>query len=169
MLSVIELNSNEANSKTSKELKDRMLKLCKDRELDFGIVVKKVLDQNIQFTTLMRLTSGNFPSARGDNEKSLIEVYKIYQDGREELIRGVELKGLSVQSFKDILNIGKKPYVLNYLAPSVASPYFTGGSQFVGATVVVPDILFEDAEIKPLEDDFPKPPLLDNPLTDYKK
>ncbi|MFC2130547.1 metallopeptidase TldD-related protein [Bacteroidota bacterium] len=169
MLSVIELSSDPGHSKTKNELKERMLELCRDRELEYGIIVKKVLDQNIQYTTLMRISSGNFSMSRSDKQKSLIEVYKVYQDGREELIRGVKAKGISVQSFKDILNIGKEIYVLNYLAPSITSPYFSGGSQYVGASVVVPDLLFEDCEIKPMEDDFPKPPIIINPLTEYKK
>jgi hypothetical protein len=39
----------------------------------------------------------------------------------------------------------------------------TGGSQFVSASLLVPDILFEDIELRPLEGDFPKPPFLSFP------
>jgi hypothetical protein len=116
----------------------------------------------------MRIGGGKFTLSRSDNQKPLIEVYKVYHNGKEELIRGVEAKGLSVQSFKDILNVGKSEYVLNYLAPSITSPYMSGGSAYVGATMIVPDLLFEDGEIRPVESDFPKPPILTNPLSEKK-
>lgn len=44
------------------------------------------------------------------------------------------------------------------------SPYRTGGAQYVVATIASPDVLIEDLEIRPLEDGYPKPPLLPSPL-----
>jgi hypothetical protein len=93
---------------------------------------------------------------------------KVYPDGREELIRGVEVKGITTQSFKDIIKVGKDNYILNYLAPSVVSPFITGGSQYIGSTIITPSFLLEDGEVKPIEDDFPKPPFLANPLSKTK-
>jgi hypothetical protein len=40
----------------------------------------------------------------------------------------------------------------------------TGGSQFVPASLIMPDLLFEDLEFRPIESDFPKPPLLASPI-----
>lgn len=165
MFSTIHLKSDKKYIKTSKELKDRLLKLCKDRELEYGLIIKQIPDQNILYTTLMKIGGGKFTLSRSENQKPLIEVYKLYPNGKEELIRGVELKGLSVQSFKDILNVGKSEYVLNYLAPAISSPYMTGGSAYIGSTMIIPDLLFEDGEIKPLESDFPKPPIIANPIS----
>lgn len=94
---------------------------------------------------------------------SLLEVVKLYPDGREELIRGAEAAGLTVQSFKDILAVGKKQFGYNYLAPAITSPFVTGGDQYTGVSIITPDILFEDGELRPLESDFPKPPFLSAP------
>ncbi len=164
MLSIIEMKSDKDHIKTSRDLKQRMLKLCKDRELPYGIIVKKVADQNMAMTSLYRLTSGDFPLPFGNSKKALLEVYRVYPDGHEELVRGCQAKGISVQSFKDIINTGNSNYVLNYLAPAVTSPFMTGGSQYIPATMIVPDLLFEDAEIVPIDEDFPKPPLYASPV-----
>ncbi len=164
MISNIFVEASKEQQKNHKDLKKRMLDLCKDRELEFGIIVRKVLDQNIQYTTLSRISAGNYPVSRSDKETTLIEVVKIYPDGREEPIRGVKAKGFGVSTFKDILNVGTGNYLLNYLSPSVTSSYYSGGSQWVGSTIICPDLLFEDGEIKPMEDDFPKPPLIANPI-----
>ncbi len=159
------LSGDKSKTQSYDELKEQMMKLCKDRELPFGIIIKKIMDPNILFTTIFRLTSGNYPMGQFQTSIPVLEAYKISPDGKEELIRGCELKGFTPQSFKDILSVGDTPYALNLLAPAVTSPYISGGSQYVEASVVVPALLFEDSELKPVEQDFPKLPFLKNPLT----
>lgn len=170
MLNIIELSSDEKHSKDEKELVERMLKLCKDRELPYGIIVKNIINQNILYTSLYRLASLDAMNINPREQNfAIFEAYKIYPDGTQELIRGVNGKGFTVQSFKDILEIGKKPYVLNYLAPSVTSSYVSGGSSYIGSTIITPALLFEDGEIKPIEGDFPKLPFVTSPLSEEKK
>ena len=113
----------------------------------------------------MRISDGDFIMPQyGKPNVQIVEAVKLYPDGREELIRGVEGAGLSTQSFKDILSVGRDTYALNYLAPSVTSPFMSGGDSFVHCSAIVPDLLFEDCEIKPLQDDYTKPPIMKNPL-----
>lgn len=168
MFSVMQLQAAKNKHNSYSEMKKRMLKLVKDRELEYGIIARKVMNQNIAYTVVQRISGGIYPIAR-DNRLTLVEAYKIYPNGKEELIRGAEASGLTVQSFKDIIMVDNNYYTYNFLAPSVVSAFLTGGDQFVGSTVIVPNILFEDGEIRPLEADFPKPPLLANPLNIYKK
>lgn len=164
MLSNIILEIDKAYSKPKSDLKKRLLKLVKDRELPYGIVVKKVLNQNIQYTTLRRSGGMFFISYQAEPKIKLIEAYKLYPDGKEVLVRGVEGSGFTPQSFKDIILCGQEKYVLNYLAPAISSPYMSGGSQYIGATIISPDLLFEDGEINKIDEDFPKPPLYSTPL-----
>jgi predicted Zn-dependent protease len=163
MLSILEVSAANDKQQTPADMRKRMIDLCKARELPYGVVVRTALNQNLLYTTLFQLTSGEYPFTRGESTVPLLEVYKVYPDGREELVRGCEAAGLSPQTFKDIIAVGKQKWVLNYLAPAVTSPFITGGSQFIGSTVIVPDLLFEDLEIRPVEGDFAKPPLLPHP------
>jgi hypothetical protein len=165
MFGVIEIDSDKKREKSNSDLRKQLIKLIKDRELPYGIVVKKIMDQNIMFTTLFRITSGAFTSMGEQNTIPLIEVYRLYPDGREELVRGIEAAGFTPQSFKDIIYFGNKPYAMNYLAPSVTSPFVSGGSQYIGASIIAGDVLFEDGEIKPLDQDFPKPPIIPYPVS----
>ncbi len=163
MLSVINIKVADDHQRSDNELKNRMLELCKDRELPYGIIVRKILDQNILYTTLFRITGGSYPMIQIQKKIPIIEAYKVYPDGREELIRGAQAYHISTQSFKDIILAGKDKYAMNYLAPAVTSPFLSGGKQYIGATIISPNLLFEDAEIKTFEDDFPKPPLYPSP------
>ncbi|MCX7908020.1 MAG: metallopeptidase TldD-related protein [Ignavibacteria bacterium] len=162
MFGNIEIVPDRKYSKSFNELKQKMMQLCKQRDLPFGIIVKKIMNQNLYSTIFPVISPVEYKFGREQNILNVVEAYKVYPDGREEVIRGVELKGITTQSFKDIILVGNRPYVLNILAPLVSSSFSSGG--YIGASVIVPDILIEDAELRPIEVDFPKPPFLENPL-----
>ena len=163
MIDVIELKADAAKQMDNKKLRSTMLKMLQDRDLPFGYIVRKALNQNILYTTLFELTQGDYPYSLNETTMNVLEVVKLYKDGHEELVRGARAAGLAPTQFKDLVAVGKTSTVYNYLAPAVTSPYVTGGAQYLPATVIVPDLLFEDVEIKPLEGDFPKPPILPPP------
>ncbi len=47
--------------------------------------------------------------------------------------------------------------------PQVASGMGFFGSRYTPASVIVPDLLFEDAELKQNDEDFPKLPFISKP------
>lgn len=165
MFDVVELIADKAKQLDAKQLKQKLIKMLKDRDLEYGFVIRKALNQNILFTAVFQQTAGDFPYSYGSSDVSLLEVFKVYRDGREELVRGTQAGGLAPSVFKDIVAVGKTQYCHNLLASAVTSPYMTGGAQYLATTVIVPDILFEDLEIKPLDGDFPKPPIMPSPLS----
>ncbi len=151
------------NQISEKEIKEKMVKMLNDRELPFGIIVKRIQNQNIMFTGLYRLTFGAFDFPRGQGRMMVNEAYKLYPDGREELIRGAQIANLTPQSFRDIMYVGYTPYVLNYLAPAVVSSFISGGKSYLPVSISAFDLLFEDAEIRSPEGDFTKPPFVSRP------
>lgn len=160
---IVEVEKEKALSYDS--LKTKLIELCKMRELPYGIIVKNVMDKNIMFTSLFRQNPGLFKFSNDDGSVFITEAYKVYPDGKEELIRGLSGKGFTVRSFKDILYTGKDNYVLNYLASAVISPFISGGSRYIYSTIISPDLLFEDGELVTPTGDFDKPPFLPNPLS----
>ena len=79
-------------------------------------------------------------------------MYKVFPDGREELVRGAQIAQVSLQAFKRLLAAGNEPYVLN-----------TSGRSG-GATLVAPAMLFEELDLTKIDQDFDKPPILTTPL-----
>jgi len=147
------------------ELKSKLIELVKARELPYGIIVRKALNQNILFTTLFRTAGSAYAPPRGDGVLQPMEMYKVYPDGREELVRGGYIAGLTAQSFRDVIFTSKNRYAHNLLASAVISPFMSGGEQYVGATIITPSLLFEDTEIRINDEDFPKPPFVESPLS----
>jgi len=151
------------NQLSDKDIKEKMIKMINDRELPYGIIVKRIQNQNIMFTGLYRLTYGAFDFPRGLGRMMINEAYKIFPDGREELIRGSQIANLTPQSFRDIMYVGNTHYVLNYLAPAVVSSFISGGKSYIPVSIAAFDLLFEDAEIRSPEGDFTKPPFVARP------
>lgn len=164
MFSTMDVSATKERTLSTKKLRERMMQLCKDRELPYGIIVRKILNLNILMTTLYNLTEGDFPFARTPGQLTALEVYKVYPDGREELVRGCDVAGMTAQSFKDILALGDKKFAYNCFATPVTPAFYSGGAQFLASSVIVPSLLFEDVEIRPIEEDFSKPPILPHPF-----
>ncbi|MFN5378242.1 MAG: metallopeptidase TldD-related protein [Ignavibacteria bacterium] len=165
MFSVITINCVDTKkTKSRSDLKKQLLKLVKDRALPYGIIARLAMDQNLLFTGVFRQTGSDLPISQGEGKLGLLRAYRVYPDGREELIRGVEAAGIAPSLFKDILAVSKQKTAHNFLAPSVVPSFISGGAAYVQASIITPDILVEDVEVRPLEGDMPKPPVLANPI-----
>lgn len=167
LYSNLEVFPNKEHSKSYTEMKNKLIQLCKQRDLPFGIIVRKIMNQNLLSTVFYGLSNIDFKFSGEQSSIIIVEAYKIFPDGKEEIIRGGELKGFTPQSFKDIILCGNEPYVLNILAPTLSTSL--GTRSYFGASIISPSLLFEDGEYKPLEMDFQKPPILKNPLCETSK
>jgi hypothetical protein len=79
-------------------------------------------------------------------------MYRVYPDGREELVRGAQIARIDLKDFKRMLAAGDQPYALN------------SGSRGRGQSVVAPAMLFEELDLAKIDRDFDKPPILPAPL-----
>ena len=90
-------------------------------------------------------------------------VYKVYPDGREELVRGLRFRGFNVRSLKDILAAGNDSTVFDFMdnpAPFALVGYTAYTTE---ACVVAPSILIDDLEMHPVEEELPKLPVVPAP------
>jgi predicted Zn-dependent protease len=167
MYDVIVLRSDDRRRIASDEqLLEQMQRILKRRDLPYGYIVSEILNQNLLYTALYRQTGGTFPTG-SDNQLPVLTVERVWRDGRRERVRGLSLSAGGYQLFRDVVAVGRSTYVHNLLAPAVISPFQTAGSQYVVATIATPDLLFEDVELRPIEDGFPKPPLLPSPIAGH--
>ena len=95
-----------------------------------------------------------------------ILAYKVFPDGREELIRNAELLGITEATFKDIVATSKTQ--TGYSAPFMrrnVSP-FPSPFSFGIISLVVPSLLFEDVSLKKPSGVIPRPPVASRPFFD---
>jgi len=122
--------------KSYEELKQELIRLCRNERLTYGIMIKALV-----------------PSAGGILP---ILIYKVQvADGREELIRGVNPTSLSARSLRHIQAAGSERAVANRLMG-------TSGAE-TPVSVVAPSVLLEEMELKRFSGAQQKPALLTRP------
>ena len=165
MASNIRIDADKKFQASEKDLKTQLLKLCKQRDLKYGLMVKKVHSNNMFSTQVYSLGWGKLEYAQfGGGRFTAIEVYKIYPDGREELVRGGNIVGLGTTAFKDIIKVSNTPYILNYLQSPAWKPGNDRNYSEQMISIVGQSFLLEDGEYQLIETNLPKPPMLSNPI-----
>jgi TldD protein len=96
---------------TDAELRQALLERVKMLNLDYGIVVRRVGSNGAN--TFLRAFAMMAGAPRSRPSNVLLEVYKVFPDGHEEPVKGMELNGLSPAAFRDVVAVGNKPVVYN--------------------------------------------------------
>jgi hypothetical protein len=149
----------------STELRKKLIEACRERNKPYGIVIRKMdFPSSASFQELRRVLSGMAQSGTNARPVSLpVLVYRLYPDGREELVRGLRFRGFSVKSLKDIMAASDEQFVFDFY-DSTAPFAVMGGASFVSeASAIAPSVLVDDLELEPAEEELPKPPLVSPP------
>jgi hypothetical protein len=138
-----------SNAQPLAEMKKNLIDLIKQRAKPYGIIVRKM----------------DFPSsagAVGQGVRSLsvpILVYKIYPDGREELVRGLRFRNFNVRSLKDILAAGDDSQAFEYMNSQ--------GGYSAETCVIAPSFLIDDLELYVPEEELPRLPVVPPPAMSF--
>ena len=150
---------------TSDDLRKEMLRRAKDRGLDYGIVVRRV--GGGAAASFMKLAA-RMAQQGGQGGNSLAEVYKVYPDGHEELVKGMELAEMTPAAFKDIVAVGDTPVVFtDEFIPRIGALFSMGlssSSDIPVVSCIVPALLFDDVSLVKSQGPFPNPPISPSPL-----
>jgi hypothetical protein len=140
------------------ELRAELMRLVKQRGLEYGIVVRRLSYANrLPALDLLPSMAMVFPGAVAGPAASPILAYKVFADGHEELVRNLEFTGITFAEFKEIAAASK--------TASVHTTTFSAGGSLV--SLRVPSLLFDDVTVKKPSGEIPKPPVAGSPLADY--
>ena len=144
------------------ELRDEFMALVREFGLDYGVVVRRLAN--------VHKIDGR-DRVRGEAADYLTRAFKVYLDGREEPIRKGELSSFSETAFKDIVAVSESVsnHAVTLVLPSTlavrqAGALYGWSLEVPGATISIPDLLFEDATIRRPSRDTPRPPVLAHPF-----
>lgn len=147
------------------QLKKKMMDICQSRNKAYGIIVRKMdFPSSASVDEVRRLLSGSGQQGGGSRPVSLpILVYRIYPDGREELVRGLRFRGLNARSLKDILAASDDNNVFDFLDNTAPFALMGAGNFTTETCVIAPSILIDDLELHPIDDETPKLPIVPAP------
>jgi hypothetical protein len=120
------------------ELMNQLLSMVKQRDKEFGVVVRGV---------------GR-------------EIFKVYPDGHEELMRLGQFDGLDDGAFKDLAAASRDLTVYSIPFAAYGGRLYPGQTAAPLVSFVAPSLLFEDLSLKPPTGELPRLPLSKHPYFD---
>jgi hypothetical protein len=123
---------------SEQELKDQLLSMVRQRNKEFGVVVRSV---------------GR-------------EVDKVYPDGHEELMRLGQFDGLDDGAFKDLAAASRDLTIYSIPYAALGGRIYPGQTGAPLVSFVAPSLLFEDLTLKPATGELPRLPLSQHPYFD---
>ncbi len=136
------------------QLKERLIEECKRQGKPYGLLIKSVKLPEERFRgKRIRIFISGVSEKEGRPPLSgfpPLEVYKVYPDGREELVRGAEvLSSPPLSTLGKILGLGDDPKAFSI--------------SFGKSSVVAPSLLLSEIEIRRTKKDMRPPPILPPP------
>lgn len=135
-----------ANGLSADDLRAKFIRLVKQRNLTFGIVMRRL-----------------------SNATNVLLAWKVFPDGHEEPVRSLQFFGMNANSFRDILAASREPNFLTtrYVPARNGMMVFSEGDEiFTPVTLAVPSFLFEDATLRRIRAATPNPPVAGPPFFD---
>jgi TldD protein len=146
-------------------LKKRLIELTTMRGKPYGMLVRK-LDypysaSGSELQSLAQASAQSGGSARPVSPPLLI--YRVYPDGREELVRGLRFRGLTSRTLRDILAASSETDLFDFVNVAAPLAILGAGGYLAPASVVSPGLLFDELELEPPQDQLPKPAIVPPP------
>jgi predicted Zn-dependent protease len=163
-----------AQTISAAELKKKFLDTCRAEKLAYCLVVREMdnpalsLLHQEDFSELL----ASYGGGAGTGDRLPLVVYRIYPEtGREEMIRGSRIIGLSSRALRNVAGIGNDSFVYNYMqsqsngfAGTALGAFGSAQSQGgLPASVVAPSLLFEELEVRGARGEAKRLPLLPPP------
>jgi len=145
------------------DLKKQLIEMIQARNKPYGLLIRQLDFPSSASLELLRKQLAGRSRSSGPPFSLPATVYRVYPDGREELVRGLRFRNLSVRALKDIIAASDQEHLFEFL-DSPAPLALMGAGGFISETAVVaPSVLVDDIELEPIDDDFPRPPIVPAP------
>lgn len=172
--SVISVSTSKG--KSMKDMKKALLKLAREEGLDYAVHIRKlkpiITGADLRVDPMTWLTQGGGRQRAAELSEPIL-VYRVFvKDGREELVRSVNLGDVTLSALRHIVSASAQRFVYNTLVPAVGSEEvwyayaLRVSSQGIPSSFIIPHaLLFEELDVKNNKRDFsPKLPVVPSPL-----
>jgi TldD protein len=150
------------SNKNTDDLQQELITLCKDNDLDYGIVITQ-LNPALPKTADEMAEEIYSYFGGGKAEAPMLDApfiaYKLYKDGKKELIKGLNFEGITPSVLKDIVAAGKGQKVYNVLIKERF-----GGGAYLPVSIVAPSVIVGKMVLTSQEEKPKKRPFLAHPF-----
>lgn len=155
-------------------LKQKLIAAAKAEGLKFGILIRRFDDAAV--TAAPEFTRRELVQMIKSTDQALpppaILAYRVYQDGREELVRNVQLAEVPIRAWKEVLGTSTDVTAFNFLASTETQLQhkLQGGtpdgfvpSGGIESGIITPDLLLKEIDISPASSGSHPPPAIPRP------
>lgn len=141
-----------------KALIGRLIAAARAEGLPYGLIIRRFDDAAItsapersrrELLQLVKTSDINLPPAA-------LLAYRVYPNGREELVRGAQLAEVPIRAWKDVIGTSKESTAYNFLSANeqwlelvirgTDDGFVPSGG--IESAIVTPDLLFKEIEVK---------------------
>jgi TldD protein len=149
------------------DLKKRMIQMTQERSKPYGLLVRK-LNYPYAGTELDLQALAQASRQSGGSTVPLsppVLIYRVYPDGREELVRGMRFRGVSTRALRDILAASQETALFEFVNNSAPLAFLGAGGYVAATSVVAPGLLFEEMELEVPQEQLQKRAVVPPPGT----
>jgi TldD protein len=133
--------------------------------LKYGLLIRRLdFPSTSNFQELQQLARQMQKTGVARTLNAPILAYKVYPDGREELVRGLRFGEFSAKDLRDVAAASNRRVVLNYVNNGSSLNIADSGSDATSSSVISPSLLFESVELVRAEGDSGRPPIVPAPI-----
>jgi predicted Zn-dependent protease len=147
----------------AQELRSRLLEMIAQQNKPYGLIVRKLDFPSSASVNELRQMAAAARQRGGSLVSSPVLVFRVYADGREELVRGLEFRNFTVRSLRDIVAASDDSYLFHFMDNNAPLAMMGAGGFVATSSVIAPSVLFEDMELDAVEQDLPTLPVVPPP------
>ncbi len=144
------------------DLKRKLIDMCKQRGKPYGMLVRKL---DFPFSGGQGEARALITAAGGSTRpvSPALLVYRVYPDGREELVRGLRFRGITTRTLRDILAASAETAQFDFINNSYPMAMVGAPGYMAPTSVIAPGLLFDEIEFELPQEQLPKPPIVPAP------
>jgi len=148
-------------------LKKKLIDMCKEHNKPYGMLVRKLDYPFSAGRNELQALAQSGPQSGGSVRpiSPPVLVYRVYADGREELVRGLRFRGVSTRSLRDLLAASQETVLFDYVNNGAPLAVLGGGGLLAPTSIVSPALLFEEIEFELPQEQLPKLPVVPAPTS----
>ncbi len=146
------------------QLKRRLIEKAKSAGLKYGLIIRRLDFPSTASLSELQSTARQLQKSgfvRTVNQPLL--AYRVFPDGREELVRGLRFREFSAKDLRDITAASDRPYVLNYVNTGSSWNVADLRTEATTSSIICPSLLFESVELTRAENEAGTPPVVPPP------
>lgn len=146
------------------QLKAKLIEKMKSAGLQYGFIIKRLdfpSTATLADLQSMAVQLRNSGAARTLDPPLL--TYRLFPDGREELVRGLRFREFSAKDLRDLDAASDQPYVFNYVNDGSSLNVADLRREATTSSIVCPSLLLDSVELTRAENEAGAPPVVPPP------